>query len=143
MLRKNEISPGDIVRVGAQVMVVLQIEDALTACPLVSVSEPHHRADVELEWHELAEAGLARLDVRCRAIPCERRGHGLERLGRMCGVAFRRIEGKALREARQRRLETDARRSGKRVRQSSAPVRAVWMEGQALMSRRESRLAGG
>ena len=66
-MEKCDIYSGSVVLSGHQAFIVLQNKSgSLVGCPLVYEGEPVHRADVVLEWHELVDAGLSRLDVRCR-----------------------------------------------------------------------------
>ncbi|MFT8808675.1 hypothetical protein [Gluconobacter sp.] len=113
-------------------------------CPLVYEGEPVHRADVVLEWHELVDAGLSRLDVRCRSIPCQRSAASVRVIGRVAPETVARVATRAEREQTQRNVETLARKgSGQRVRSRHMPVRAVWLEGGMMMSRREASLRAG
>ena len=145
-MEKCDISSGSVVLSGRQTFIVLQNKsDSLVGCPLVYEGEPVHRADVALEWHELVDAGLSRLDVRCRSIPCQRSVLSVRVIGRVAPETLARVAVRAEREQVQRNVEVQARKrtcqSGLRLRQK--PVRAVWLEGGMMMSRREAALRAG
>ncbi|WP_225198632.1 hypothetical protein [Gluconobacter oxydans] len=127
---------------GRQTFIVLQKNSgSFVGCPLVYEGEPVHRADVVLEWHELVDAGLSRLDVRCRSIPCQRSLLSARMIGRIEPEILSRVAVRAGREQTQRNVETLARKgAGPRDRPRHRPVRAVWLEGGMMMSRREASL---
>jgi len=144
-MEKNEISSGSVVLSGRQMFVVLQEgSGSFVGCPLVYAGEPVHRADVVLEWHALVDAGLSRLDVRCRTIPCQRPVLSARVIGRVAPEIVSRLAVRAEREQTQRNVEIPTRKdvnSRKRFRQ--APVRAVWLDSGMMMSRREASLRAG
>lgn len=144
-MEKCDISSGSVVLSGRQTFIVLQRKSAsLVGCPLVYEGEPVHRADVALEWHELVEAGLSRLDVRCRSIPCQRSVLSVRLIGQVAPETLARVVVQAEREHVRRNVEAQARtgtcQNVARLRQK--PVRAVWLEG-SMMSRREAALRAG
>ncbi|WP_143412388.1 MULTISPECIES: hypothetical protein [Gluconobacter] len=113
-------------------------------CPLVYEGEPLHRADVALEWHELVDAGLSRLDVRCRSIPCQRPVLSVRMIGQVAPATLARVAVRAEREQAQRNVETQARKGTcQSGRSRPKPVRTVWLEGGMMMSRREAALRAG
>ncbi|KXV44952.1 hypothetical protein AD943_01315 [Gluconobacter roseus] len=144
-MEKNEISSGSVVLSGRQTFVVLQENSgSFLGCPLVYEGEPVHRADVVLEWHELVDAGLSRLDVRCRSIPCQRSVLSARVLGRVAPEIVSRLAVRAEREQTQRNGEIPTRKdANNRKRFRQAPVRAVWLDGGMMMSRREASLRAG
>lgn len=141
-MEKCEISSGSVVLSGRQTFIVLQKNaGSFVGCPLVYEGEPVHRADVVLEWHELVDAGLSRLDVRCRSIPCQRSVLSARVIGRIAPETLSRVALRAEREQTQRNVETLARKgAAPRDRPRHKPVRAVWLEGGMMMSRREASL---
>nr|WP_294915927.1 hypothetical protein [uncultured Neokomagataea sp.] len=102
----NTIQCGSVVFVGWQTMVVLEVgHGQAVLCPLVYEDEAPHRADMALHWSELVEAGLNRIDVRCRAIPCQRDVRKLRLLGHVGGEVMARIVPAALQEQKRRLAE--------------------------------------
>ncbi|GBR55007.1 hypothetical protein AA106555_1901 [Neokomagataea thailandica NBRC 106555] len=102
----NILKSGTVVFVGWQTMVVLEVQGAQAVlCPLVYDDEAVHRADVDLEWSELIEAGLTRVGVRCRAIPCCRDTRKLKILGQIGSGALARIKPAAVIEQKKRMME--------------------------------------
>ncbi|WP_231100586.1 hypothetical protein [Gluconobacter potus] len=87
------------------------------------------------------DAGLSRLDVRCRSIPCQRSVLSARVIGRIAPETLSRVALRAEREQTQRNVETLARKgAAPRDRSRHKPVRAVWLEGGMMMSRREASL---
>ena len=132
MTKNTEIVSGSVVFCRWQPMVVLHVmEEEALLCPLVSENEPLHRGDMELAWHDLAEAGLSRLDVRFRGVVCRRNIRGLKLLGSVSATLLRRMHALACREQEQRLLEQCAeRRSMRSTFPDDRPfggVKQVWM----------------
>lgn len=142
---KCEISSGSVVLSGRQTFIVIQKNSgSFVGCPLVYEGEPVHRADVVLQWHDLVDAGLSRLDVRCRSIPCQRSVLSAQEIGHVAPEIVSRVAVRAEREQIQRDVETRARRgTERRERFRHVPVRAVWLDGGMMMSRREASLRAG
>lgn len=138
--KEQDVVAGSIVQSGWQAMIVLSVDGSgAVACPLVHSGEPAHRADVALQWHELAGSGLSRVDMRCRAIACARRVSELRVLGGVEEGVRRRVQEEARREQARRNCEGGPPPRGTR-RARPSPVRAVWLGGESMMSRREAGL---
>lgn len=144
-MQKNDIYPGSVVLSGRQIFIVLQKNvSSILGCPLVYEGEVVHRADVRLEWHELVDAGLSRLDVRCRSILCQRSLPSVRVIGVVAQETLSRIGARAEREQKQRNVEVSQRGEREhRGRSRKEPVRAVWLEAGMMMSRREALLRAG
>lgn len=146
-MKQNQIFSGSFVLFRERILIVLRKRDnELIGCALVTASEPVHRADLVLEWHELVDAGLTHLDVRCRAIVMRRSISSVRWIGCVAPETVARIEAVALREAKIRRQEfggqntVSSRRTERSVgRPRRESVRAVWLD-QGLMSCREVAL---
>ncbi|WP_157070880.1 hypothetical protein [Neokomagataea thailandica] len=121
----NSIQCGAVVFVGWQTMVVLEVcRGQAVLCPLIYDDEAHHRADVVLHWSELVEAGLNRVDVRCRAIPCQRDVRKLRLLGRVGSDVMARIVPAALQEQKRRVAERRGAEGWADIRSQQAVARA-------------------
>lgn len=141
MLERFHISSGSVVLSGHQVMVVI-LADGLdvVACPLVNAEEAIHRADCSLEWHELVDAGLTRLDVRCRAIPCRRKTLSLKALGCVSEATRSRLEVMAQREQRLRLQEVPRTHFPRKKPIHVGQKHEAWLDGWSMKSRREAEL---
>ncbi|QDH16794.1 hypothetical protein [Swingsia samuiensis] len=112
----NKISVGDIVFSRWQNAIVLHVDDYGEAlvCPIVYAVEAEHRADYQFEWYDLVYSGLARLDIKCRAIPLRRRIKDLEYVGHIDLKIVKTIKAIALREHQVREQEMLNTRKGKK-----------------------------
>lgn len=141
MLERFKISPGSVVLSGRQVMIVILTEGLnVIACPVVNAGEALHRADCSLEWHELVEAGLTRLDVRCRAIPCRRKTLSLRAIGCVGEATRSRLEVLARREQRLRLQEVPKTHLPKRKPRHVGKKHEAWLGEWSMKSRREAGL---
>ncbi|GAD10675.1 hypothetical protein GFGA_1c0521 [Gluconobacter frateurii NBRC 103465] len=143
-MEQFNIVSGAIVLSGRQAMIVLWCEEPeVIACPLISMDEALHRADCDLEWHELVDAGLTRLDVRCRAIPCLRRISSLKPIGCVDDVTVKRLRSVAQKEWKHRLQEKETSSRSHKKPFHSRQSTAVWFDGGSMNSRREERLQMG
>ncbi|GAC87892.1 hypothetical protein NBRC3257_1560 [Gluconobacter thailandicus NBRC 3257] len=143
-MERFNIVPGAVVLSGRQTMIVLWDEGPdVIACPLVSADEALHRADHSLEWHELVDAGLRRLDVRCRAIPCQRQVLSLRAIGCVDEATVKRLRMMAQREWKHRFQESVPSSKVRAKPRHVGKTTAVWFDGCSMSSRREERLHMG
>lgn len=127
----NSIQCGSVVFVGWQTMVVLEAcHGQAVLCPLIYDDEVPHRADVALHWSELVEAGLSRVDIRCRAIPCQRDVRKLRLLGHVGRDVMARIAPAALREQKKRLAEQRGGQHWAAVRSRQVMARARLAQGE-------------
>jgi hypothetical protein len=90
---------GDVVAYGRRNMILLEHSGAqCVLCPVISVDEATHRADVEPAWCELISSGLSKLDIKIRAIATICPSKGLRRMGSVSDNLLCRIRSAALRE---------------------------------------------
>lgn len=138
------VNTGSVVVSGHQTMIVLWSEEnEVIACPVIYADEAFHRSDNVLEWHELVDAGLTRLDVRCRAIPCRRRIGSLKEIGRVGESTVQRLRSIARNEQKNRLVEMPYRDQATKPSGRTGKMRAVWFDGGSMKSRREeSHLMG-
>ncbi|UMM09662.1 hypothetical protein MKW11_06335 [Gluconobacter frateurii] len=143
-MERLNIVPGVVVLSGRQTMIVLWGEGSeVIACPLVFADEAQHRADHNLDWHELVEAGLTRLDVRCRAIPCQRQVLSLRAIGRVDEATVQRLRIRARKEWKHRFQENVPSSRTRAKSRYLGKTTAVWFDGCSMNSRREERLQMG
>lgn len=77
-------------------LVTLRIKKDLVLCRFISMSEPRHRADLDLTWVDLLDANLPDPRRRLRAVACYRQYASLQPIGQI-GRSFLSLAVQALR----------------------------------------------
>lgn len=108
---RGVLKPGAIVATRARYSVILETSaEQCVLCPLVSLDETRHRADVEPAWCELVNANLKKIDVKVRCIPAVRDIKGLQYVGDVSLGLVERLRAAVLREQSRRTCEITMRR---------------------------------